>query len=273
MALPLMAFAALAAAGCHTTPPRSTAWDEAVFTVATYNLFACRIDHEAGERMIREIDADVVFLQEVTECWGPVFESMRNCYPHQFSSGDTEGLGNALLSRLPLIRIRNLPAEHGWHGAWFAVVDTPVGPVQLLGVHLAPPLTADNQFSLGALLATGRIHRREIQDFTRDVDFDAPLIILGDFNENERGAAAMWVRLRGLRSALMQFDPFSPTWAWDEDPGVTARLDHIFHSPDLELTHAQVIPGGASDHQPVVAAFGPNGRSAPPPHPPAYARR
>jgi endonuclease/exonuclease/phosphatase (EEP) superfamily protein YafD len=257
-----IALVLLAGAGCQSAAD-SARWEHAQLRVMTYNLFVDRRDFEAAERVIRAADADVVFLQEVTTDWEPTLQVLRDCYPYQELAPDDIGLGNALLSRLPLDDVHRLPARHGWHGAWFAEVETPVGQVQLLGVHLTPPLTDDDRFTLGALLKTGPIHRREIEAYCEEIDFDEPLIVLGDFNENEGGAAASWLRRQRLQSALARFDLFTPTWRWVDAPLVSGRLDHVFHSAHLQPCYADVVNDGASDHWPVVAAFNlPDGEAA-----------
>lgn len=241
----------LAATGCRTTAAKH----DAAFSVVTYNVFVDRPDFDAVEHIVRDADADVVFLQETTARWTKTLKDMGRRYPYQHGELDTHGMGNVLLSRLPIVRVQRLPARYGWHGAWFAVVSTPIGPVQILGVHLTPPLTDDSHFTVGAFLETGPAHRQEIEDFCAAIDFDAPLVVLGDFNEDESGAAASWLRQHGLRSALDQFDLISPTWAWVGTPLVTARLDHVFYSNRLQPRFAKIFPAGKSDHHPVLAAF------------------
>jgi endonuclease/exonuclease/phosphatase family metal-dependent hydrolase len=225
------------------------------FTAMTYNVFFERPDYATGERLIRDANPDILFLQEVTTGWQPTFDRLRDLYPHQCSAADTRGDGNALLSRLPLTDVRRLPPTVGWYGGWYAIAETPVGPVQILGLHLMPPLTEKEEFSFRAFLKTGRVHRREIQTFCREVDLEAPLLILGDFNESGQGAAGGWLHKQGLRCALARHDWFSPTWAWIKSPLVNGRLDHIFHTEHLHPVDSHVINDGVSDHLPVLAAF------------------
>lgn len=225
------------------------------FTAMTYNVFFERPDYATGERLIRDASPDILFLQEVTAGWQPTFERLRDLYPYQRSAADARGDGNALLSRLPLSHARRLPPTVGWYGGWYAIAETPIGPVQVLGLHLMPPLTEKEQFSLRAFLKTARVHRREIETFCREVDLEAPLLVLGDFNESGQGAAGGWLHRQGLRCALAQHDWFSPTWAWIKLPLIHGRLDHIFHTDHLHPVESYVINDGVSDHLPVLVAF------------------
>lgn len=245
--------AGLVAAGCRTTPPVIP--DGPALKVMTYNVFYERAEPDEGEELIRKEGPDFVFLQEVTDIWYPTFQSLRTDYPYQKVRIEGLGLGNAILSREPMTRVQRLPAEYGWHGGWYVQIHTGLGPVQVLGVHLKPPLTDDSVFTLDALLATGPIHRQEIEQYYRHVDPDLPLIVLGDFNEEASGAAATWLQSRGLKDSLATYDLFTPTWRWAELGLVTLRLDHIYHTSDLKCIDARVHPDGMSDHEPVVAVF------------------
>lgn len=244
----------LLGSGCNRAC-RLNDWESAPLTVMTYNVFIDRPNFAAVEAIVREAGTDVVFLQEVTTDWAGTLSGLRDLYPQQECAADEQGRGNVLLSRLPLANVRRVPARFGWHGGWFATVSTSQGEVQVLCVHLKPPLQDNGQFSFGALIDTGPVHRQEIETFANEADLSKPLIVLGDFNENEEGAAARSLKRSRLVSALSQFDVLSPTWTWVDSPFVTARLDHIFHSADLRATYAAVVRGGVSDHQPVVAAF------------------
>lgn len=248
----LVALSAVVPVGCQTNGARPLG---ATFSVMTYNVCVDRPDMDTVEHIIRESKADIVFLQEVTTDWAPTLSSLRGQYPHQRFTGDVQQVNNALLSRFPLANTSRMSTRCGWHAAWFAVAKTPIGDVQLLGVHLAPPLTRDRRLTVSSLLQNGPIHEQEITQYCIDIDFNSPLIVLGDFNENDGGAAASWLRKRGLQSALGNHDILSPTWVWPQMPLLTGRLDHIFYSSHLHAWDARVAWGGSSDHRPVIAAF------------------
>jgi endonuclease/exonuclease/phosphatase (EEP) superfamily protein YafD len=88
---------------------------------------------------------------------------------------------------------------------------------------------------------------------------DIPIILLGDFNEEEGGQAYRYLEEEGLRDARKEFDGAKHTWQWPLLGGwyvMKARYDHLFYSPtSLKCLGAQVIQEGASDHFPVVGRF------------------
>jgi len=87
------------------------------------------------------------------------------------------------------------------------------------------------------------------------MNLDAPLIIAGDFNENEDDGGAGLLRPCGFTDALALFDARMRTWEWP----VTSRLaikgrhDHLLFNAALHCVGARVDEVNASDHMPVVA--------------------
>lgn len=244
-----VAITGCAAPAGRVTPQRGS------FTVLTYNLYADHPDYDVYERIIRASDADLVFLQEVTSGCAPTFHALKDMYPYQRWTDEPNGRGNAILSRRKLRHALHLPPRHGWHGAWLAHVETAVGDVQVLGVHLMPPLTPDSRFTLGAMFNAAAVHPRELDEFCDQVDFNAPLVVLGDFNEDEYGAATTSLERRGLRRAIAFQDLLKPTWRYDNLPLIARRLDHVYYSPDLRRIRSSVLEMGRSDHWPVLASF------------------
>lgn len=71
--------------------------------------------------------------------------------------------GLAVLSHHPIARDEVVPAV-SWFPAWRGVVQTPLGPVQLLSVHLRPPFSDDGSVASG-LYETPPIRAREMEAF------------------------------------------------------------------------------------------------------------
>ena len=83
-----------------------------------------------------------------------------------------------------------------------------------------------------------------------------PALVVGDFNEDERGLALRFLAGRGLVTVLPRFQPDADTWQWQTSLGpVKSRLDHVVADPRLIALDARVIDAGRSDHVPVVATF------------------
>ncbi len=220
---------------------RSLAEEEMV--IQTFNLcFAIAGDAETL-RAVLESDADVLILQESTERWRALIEeAMRTTHPHQFwraPSAPYAASGGAILSRFPLSERRVVPSAVGWFESLLAVVDTPHGAIQVVGVHLQPAAR------LTDLLTLGQAHQREMAHAYPATAL--PVIVAGDFNE-ERGGAVAWLEDQGL----VEGQSHAPTWRWPIGSLMARlRIDHVFVSPELSILRTDVLARGHSDHLPV----------------------
>lgn len=203
---------------------------------------------------IRDSGVDVVLLQETTAQTETLFRrELADLYPHMRFRECCRAGGLGILSRHPIVEAQWIDSQLGWFPAWRFVVDAPIGEVQLLDVHLRPPVSDSGSWVSG-YVSTGPFRRREIEAFWASVRTDLPTIVAGDFNENERGDAIEFLETRGFTSVLPQFEASATTWEWPLPLAtLRARLDHIVVGPGFEAHAAAVIEAGSSDHFPVVA--------------------
>jgi len=204
--------------------------------------------------------ADVVFLQEINRAWEQALRAKLGAtYPHAafYPRGGAGGIG--VMSRLP-IRAQQLISreeDDGWFPALRLVLDTPLGDVQVLVVHLRPPVSDGGSFIAGHFTAPA-IHEKEIARFCATLDQALPTLVVGDFNEEEDGRAVAYLARAEwkMKSALPEFAPDRPTWRWPTSfHTFERRLDHIIYDLRLEPLKVEVIDAGNSDHFPVVGVF------------------
>ena len=161
--------------------------------------------------------------------------------------------GLAVLSRYPFTG-EVLASTGGWFPAWRLTVSSPIGPLQVLQLHLRPPVSDGGSWVQGYFTTRG-FRRQEAERFAGPLDLTLPTLVVGDFNEKHQQAIG-YFESRGLRSVLEQYQPSAITWRWDTSIGrITHRLDHILYSPRLLPLDARVVQAGRSDHLPVVAEF------------------
>ncbi len=206
--------------------------------------------------LLEELRGDIVLLQECTPALRRALAAsaaLRARYPHA-RFHDREGPGGlAALSRFPIASDELLP-EVTWFPAWRGVVSTPLGPLQVLNVHLRPPFDDDGSMMAG-LVVTPAMRARELEAFTGALRDDVPTVIAGDFNEVD-GEAIRTLRRRGMRDALDGAVGASATWRWTGVP-LRLRLDHVFADDDaIAVAEARVLERGRSDHLPVVVVLG-----------------
>jgi endonuclease/exonuclease/phosphatase (EEP) superfamily protein YafD len=254
----LLAAAALgpAAAGCPRTvrtPRPPPAPDTPAWTVMTYNVnFGLGGDASTIDA-IRAGGADVVFLQETTPEWEDALRArLAGLYPYMaFRHGGGAG-GLGVMSRLPFADVAVLAPPSGWFPAWRLRLETPLGALQALVVHLHPPVSERGSYVSG-YFSTPRVRLAEIAGYFEAGD----ALVAGDFNEDNGGRAVEFLESAGLRSVLPEFRPGATTWRWGTVLGeLTEQLDHIVYaSSRLEPLDARVLDAGRSDHLPVVATF------------------
>jgi endonuclease/exonuclease/phosphatase (EEP) superfamily protein YafD len=237
-------------------PPQAPPRGRPHVSVLTYNVNFGLAGAPGVIDVIRRADADLVLLQETTPAWEAELRARLGvAYPwmefhHRPGAG---GLG--VLARRPFEVKEYLPASSGWFPAARLVAQTPLGPLQVLNVHLRPPLASGGGYG-GGYLRSRDVRRAEIAAFHARLDPRWPTLVVGDFNEEEGGRAVRFLADRGLRTVLPEFQPRGKTWRWHTSLGtLRARLDHIAADRRLEALQARVIAGGESDHLAVLATF------------------
>lgn len=235
--------------------------------VMTYNVNYGGPGADLAVEAIRESGADLVCLQETNGRWESLLRAtLSEQYPHMLFRHEPMAGGMAVLSRQELREVAYVLPEGGWFPGWVLEAQTPAGPVQVVAVHLHPPLNERGSVSASAYFTTQDIRRGEIQAIWGHVQPGRPTLVMGDFNEPDNGAAVRYLQEQGLTDALRQFDRQTDTWRWRSGlVSLQSRYDHILYSRQLECYHAAVLNRGASDHLPVVAIVGPRSVAAGPP--------
>jgi endonuclease/exonuclease/phosphatase family metal-dependent hydrolase len=243
--------------GCRRPLRRPVEPRGAHFSVLTYNINYGGHRADLSVAAILSTDADIVCLQETSPAWEKYLRPrLKRRYPHcLFRHGRGAG-GMAVFSKRALREIAWHKPAAGWFHGWVLRADTPVGPVQILSVHLRPPLSDRGRPGLGAMRRTRAIRLAEVTELGKQLDPAMPRIVLGDFNEEDQGKAVQHFVKQLYADALAEFDRKSDTWHWRAGPLLlNRRFDHILYSPKLHCCRAQVIKAGASDHLPVFALF------------------
>jgi endonuclease/exonuclease/phosphatase family metal-dependent hydrolase len=226
--------------------------------IATYNVHRCRgMDRRTMPSRIadvlRDIDADVVALQEVIGAgpfgsgqaeeigaalgMGWVMASARHLRSHLF--------GNVILSRHPILH--HSQYDLSWRTCEArtcqrADLDLGQGMLHVYNVHL------------GTAVLERRYQAPRLASFVHDRRVTGPKIILGDFNEWMRGLAT-----RTLNSLFESIDIRAHLRRRRTYPGIfpVLHLDHIYYEGRVEVRSVELPRSRrallASDHLPLVA--------------------
>jgi endonuclease/exonuclease/phosphatase family metal-dependent hydrolase len=235
------------------------------FRVATYNTHKCRgidgrIRPARVAEVLRELDADVIALQEVVSLTGGRREQNQAQYLAdavglEFRIGETRKLrgaayGNVLLSRLPLkqVEVYDVTASRREpRGCMRCDLEIAHGKiVHVFNVHLGT----------GYLERRKQAHMLMSREVLLSPALKHPRLVLGDFNEWTRGLVS-----RMLQQEFESVDIQLHLNRRRTYPGVLPlmHLDHMYFDRDLVLEefllHRSRMALVASDHLPLVAEF------------------
>ncbi|MDO8825145.1 endonuclease/exonuclease/phosphatase family protein [Methylophaga sp.] len=222
------------------------------FTIATYNIHACigadgRFDPARIAAVIRELDADIIALQEVEHHSVEdldLLEYLAYQTGHEAMAGptlfrETRHYGNALLTKLPLRSFKHIDLSVTGcepRGAIEATFDAAGYELQIIATHL------------GLKPAERRWQVKQLLELKSQQEADISCL-LGDVNE-----WLLWGRpLRWLHRSF-NAQPHLPTFParWP-----IFSLDRIWVSPQrcqIELfVHKSNLARQASDHLPLIA--------------------
>lgn len=224
---------------------------------ATYNIHKCRgMDGRVSPprivQVLREIDAEVVALQEVlagqAQFIAEELEMRHVIGETRKHQGDV--YGNVVLSRHPVESICHYDLSFGRReerGCLRADVHlTPGTTLHVFSVHLGTAFFERRH--QGRKLVAEVLHKAN--------GFTGPRLVMGDFNEWTRGLAS-----RLLAEHLESIDIKTHLARTRTYPGVLPfwHLDHMYYEQPLELagltlhkTRGALL---ASDHLPLIATF------------------
>lgn len=234
------------------------------FRIATYNVHKCRgIDMRTSvwriAEVLREIDADIVALQEV------VSHHNRREEEHQarflaeelqmnYTIGENRlhkgaSYGNVILTKYDVTHTRNYDITiQGREPRGCLLADLKMVNSQMLHVY---------NIHLGtAFRERNRQVMRLLDDEILNREHFAPRLMMGDFNDWMKGMTS-----RLLRSHFHSAEPTSHIPHRRTFPGFmpVVALDHIYYDTHLRVENAYVhrsrLAAIASDHLPLVAEF------------------
>jgi endonuclease/exonuclease/phosphatase (EEP) superfamily protein YafD len=194
----------------------------------------------AAVEFFRETDPDVLVIVEANDTWMAALEPLRRELPHVFVEPGSR-LGVAVMSRYPM------EAEAAFftskkNPSAVARVDTPHGPLRIIGTHPRSPVTKR------------RAHLRDVQlDAVAALarTYAEPTVLMGDLNTTPWGHAfRALVADSGLNDTSRGV---GYQWSWPSTFWPMALpIDHALVSDGIRVLDRRIGPSIGSDHLPLV---------------------
>ncbi|MBU1385634.1 MAG: endonuclease/exonuclease/phosphatase family protein [Alphaproteobacteria bacterium] len=205
------------------------------------NLYYLNDDLAAIRGSIVEADADIVVLIELGRDAARHADALLEGYPYRAASmrlDQTRGPSRSVIaSRYPLTPLADPP--DGLHSV-AAVARTPLGPLNVVGVHLTRPWPFQEQW--GQISQTMAL-QAVVEGLT------GPVVVAGDFNSVSSARIGKQIR-RDL--GLHPAPGFPGTWPTDLPAALGLTIDQVYASPDLAFAGRRLGRPAGSDHRPVV---------------------
>lgn len=208
------------------------------------NVWTGNTDADAIGTSIQRADPDIVVLVEIGPGTDRRLLAALDGYPHRVGrprlDRPNSSARTVIASRYPLEAIRT---RSDGLNALGARIDTPLGPVNVLGVHLTRPwpfMPAEGQITQAAALAA------------RLRALNGPVIVAGDFNSVSDARIGRQIK---AQTGLIPARGFPGTWPAALPSPLAVTIDQVWRSPELAFVERRVLGPVGSDHRPVVVEF------------------
>lgn len=243
-------------------PPAPSAGSGYPVRFLSYNVHVGGVSLGGQYELDRMIDlikserADVIWISEMDRGW--VVDGDHDAVPrlarelgmrYVYAPAAAPDWGDLVLSRFPITinEQRMLPAAGAPTGAQALSVTIDLGEGQrlgLIGTHLQ---TLDDNLTVPPEQA------RAVADMaTRLMRAGDPVVVAGDLNDKP-GSVALESLDKTLNDGLL---PWRPVFTFPADDPVL-EIDHVYVSPDLEVSDLKVRQSQVSDHLPISVTLSP----------------
>ncbi len=209
--------------------------------VVTANAWLANIDHAALVAWLRDSDADIIALQEITPRWASALEPLARTYPYRKVIPREDPYGIALLSRWPIAGVQTMDFSGDGMPSLVADVDVQGRKLRVIALHTRWPVTPELQAARDRTLEQAAALALTRPDAT---------ILLGDLNLTPYAPAfARLVSESGLQDALAG-EAWRPTWQAGFWP-LALPIDHVLVPRRSCVTGHEIGGYVGSDHRPL----------------------
>lgn len=219
--------------------------DQPIVRVYSANLYVFNTDVAAMRRSIAAADADILVLVELGQAPASRLDQLLPDYPHRVLIGQARAGDHArsiIASRYPILQ--RLAERPDGLSAVGATVQTPIGPINVFGVHLTRPWPYQYQWGqISQVMALSERMKAAPEHAT---------IAAGDFNSVSSARIGKQIQ---SDLGLIPAPGWPGTWPSQIPAFAGITIDQVYRSPDLALITRRLGQPTGSDHRPVVTEF------------------
>lgn len=219
--------------------------DQPIVRVYSANLYVFNTDVAAMRRSIAAADADILVLVELGQAPASRLDQLLPDYPHRVLIGQARAGDHArsiIASRFPILQ--RLPERPDGLSTVGATVQTPIGPINVFGVHLTRPWPY--QYQWGQISQVMALAERMKGAPAH------PVIAAGDFNSVSSARIGKQIQ---SDLGLIPAPGWPGTWPSQIPAFAGITIDQVYRSPDLALITRRLGDPTGSDHRPVITEF------------------
>ncbi len=143
--------------------------------IAHFTTSSLADDYETGLEIIREVDADLVSIQEVTPDWAMLFQDeLALEYPHQQNVLRIDLFGLTVLSKYPFVRADTFNFEDIPNLIGSVKMDSTDREVIFVSSHTTPPVNSDAYTQINK-------HLSHVAGVVESIN-DTPLVSMGSYH-------------------------------------------------------------------------------------------
>ena len=195
--------------------------------------------------VIRQLNPDLMALEEVNERWLSALSVALQAYPHSKAMAREDNFGIALYSKYPLVNseIRQVGAAD--IPTIIADVALPDGRITIIATYPLPPGGPESS----------RLRNDQLAKLPQLItNASLPVLLLGDLNVTPW--CVHFKRLLDRTSLLDSSQGRGVLGTWPTFlPILLIPIDHCLHTTGVNLTKKATGPNVGSDHYPLVVDF------------------
>jgi endonuclease/exonuclease/phosphatase (EEP) superfamily protein YafD len=215
----------------------------ATLSLLTINVNSENTDYETVRTRIREANADIVLVEELTPEWHWELQKLTEDWLHTLEVPQVGCFGIMLMSRVPLNEVTVIDPSDSGRPSIRASLTLAGRKLVVLGTHPVPPknstMSAWRNLQLDAIA----------QEAARSADLT---VVFGDLNATRFSSAfSDFLSVSGLVNSENGFG-WQPSWPAGQLHWLLGvGIDHVLVSPEIRVAERRVLGDIGSDHYPV----------------------